>query len=127
MWCHREDLIERLDHVLGQLDRGLEYFKQHKPRFDDDGGTIEHRKELYGRLREELLEMDKKATRTLSCRPLMILFDQYADFTNMFRNTLDRRLCPPSTLSVILFYGSVRDQELCGGSTSFLIKNMVGR
>jgi hypothetical protein len=29
MGHHREDLIKRLDHVLGQLDLGLEYFKQH--------------------------------------------------------------------------------------------------
>ena len=78
MWCHREDLIKRLDHVLGQLDRGLEYFKQHNPTFDDedDGGTIESRKELYGRLKKELLEMDKKATRTLSRMALIIIFDE---------------------------------------------------
>lgn len=31
MQCHRRDLIKRLDHVLGQLDLGLEYLRQHKP------------------------------------------------------------------------------------------------
>ena len=81
MWCHREDLIERLDHILGQLDRGFEYFTQHQPALIDFGGFIEHRKELYARLKEELLEMDRKATRALSRTPPIIIFDGYANLT----------------------------------------------
>jgi hypothetical protein len=30
MGHHRDDLIKRLDHVLGQLDRGLDYLEQHQ-------------------------------------------------------------------------------------------------
>ena len=31
MQHHRADLIERLDHILGELDRGLEHLEQFKP------------------------------------------------------------------------------------------------
>ena len=58
MGHHRTDLIKRLDHVLGQLDRGLEYLAQHDP------GLIEHylreRKDGYQKLRETLLEIDNR-------------------------------------------------------------------
>ena len=27
MWCHQQDLIEWLDHILGQLDRGLNHLQ----------------------------------------------------------------------------------------------------
>ena len=58
MGHHRADLIKRLDHVLGQLDRGLEYLAQHDP------GLIEHylreRKDGYQKLRETLLEIDNR-------------------------------------------------------------------
>lgn len=29
MQRHREDLTERLDNILGQLDEGLQYFEEH--------------------------------------------------------------------------------------------------
>ena len=35
MQHHRKDLIAQLDHVLGRLDQGLEYFKQHKPQINE--------------------------------------------------------------------------------------------
>ena len=55
---HRTDLIQRLDHVLAQLDRGLEYFQQHKLGFDED--HIQGGKNQYRKLRETLLEMDSR-------------------------------------------------------------------
>ena len=60
MHCDREDLIKRLDHVLGQLDRGLGHFKRHKPWMDED--DIQRSKRLYRSLKEVLLEVDRKAT-----------------------------------------------------------------
>ena len=56
MRCHRDDLIKRLDHVLGQLGRGLEYFKQHEPKIDEE--HIQQRKGQYERLKNVLLEVD---------------------------------------------------------------------
>ena len=36
MGQHREDLAQWLDHILGELDRGLGYFKQHTTAFDSE-------------------------------------------------------------------------------------------
>jgi hypothetical protein len=57
---HREDLVERLDHVLGQLDRGLEYFKQHNPRIGEE--QIARAREQYGELKGVLMEVDSEAS-----------------------------------------------------------------
>ena len=60
---HRTDMIKRLDHVLGQLDRGLDYLRQHHPRVDNGRPQwIESdlRKDNYRQLRETLLATDTK-------------------------------------------------------------------
>jgi hypothetical protein len=74
---HRQDLIERLDHVLGQLDQGLEYLKQHKPIIDED--EIRLAKKQYGELKEVLLGVDGDAMRILTRTPsgLIIPFEIY--------------------------------------------------
>ena len=59
MWRHREILIKRLDHVLGELDKGLEHLRQQNPSLDRY--DIQKSKEQYGRLKDELLEVDRKA------------------------------------------------------------------
>ena len=64
MWCHREDLIERLDYVLGRLERGWEFLHQRNPSVN--GYHIERGKACYGELKEILLEVDGKATETLT-------------------------------------------------------------
>lgn len=53
---HREHLIERLDHVLRQLSRGLGYLRQHKREIDE--GQIRLAKEQYRRLKKVLLEIN---------------------------------------------------------------------
>jgi len=63
---HREQLIERLDHVLRELDRGIEHFRQpaldrlHYSRFEDldSERSIQRRKEKYRYLKQVLLEVD---------------------------------------------------------------------
>ena len=59
MGHHRADLIQRLDHVLWQSDRGLEYLRQHSPQFDEDDVRI--RKDEYGKLRDASLETNTEA------------------------------------------------------------------
>ena len=64
MGQHRTDLIQRLDHVLGQLDRGLEYLTQHNPDITEE--NLQRRKDQYQKLRDILLEMDTEViSRTL--------------------------------------------------------------
>ena len=50
---HRVDLIQRLDHVLGQLDRGLEHLAQHT--LDVTEYDVQERKATYRKLRETML------------------------------------------------------------------------
>ena len=62
---HREDLRKRLDHVLEQLDRGLEYIKQQKPLMDEiEVGMM---KDRYKVLRSALLEVDKEDVNVQAC------------------------------------------------------------
>jgi hypothetical protein len=58
MGHHRADLLQRLDQVIEQLDRGLEYLKQHNPEFNED--SLQRTKHQYQYLREMLLEMNMK-------------------------------------------------------------------
>lgn len=60
MGDHRMELIQRLDHVLGQLDRGLGHLKQHNPelgKFD-----LWKMKRRYRKLRELLLEAERRTS-----------------------------------------------------------------
>ena len=63
MWRHREDLIERLDYVLGQLEQGWEFLHQSNSLVDEYG--VRRAKVYYVKLKERLLEVDEKATETL--------------------------------------------------------------
>ena len=53
---HRDDLSKRLQHVLRQLDKGLEHFKKWQPGIS--GSEIQARKEQYRKLKEVLEEVD---------------------------------------------------------------------
>ena len=72
MWRHRGDLIKHLDQVQGQLDRGLEHFRQHKQWISEH--DIRLRKGQYRQLKNVLLEADKRATETLPSMPLKLVF-----------------------------------------------------
>ena len=50
---HQKDLLQHLDHILGQLDLGLKHLQQHKPSLDED--DIQQMREQYGKLKEVLL------------------------------------------------------------------------
>ena len=64
MWCHRQDLIERLDYVLGQLEQGWEFLHQQNSSVDEVDVRIA--KADYRWLKERLLEVGGKATETLT-------------------------------------------------------------
>ena len=65
MGCHQEDLIKRLDHILEQLDQGLEYLQRHKSSIDEN--DIRLKKWQYKELKRVLLEVDKKAVNVFLC------------------------------------------------------------
>ncbi|KAF9780459.1 hypothetical protein BJ322DRAFT_293901 [Thelephora terrestris] len=64
---HRKDFVRRLDHILGELDRGLEYFRQYTTCYSaqDD---IQVAKGRYGQLKGVLLEVEREAAMTALTR-----------------------------------------------------------
>ena len=68
MGRHRACLIRRLNHILGQLDLGLEYLEQKNPSLSEY--DLKDMKWQYGKLREVLLEVERRTssqTVTLFC------------------------------------------------------------
>ena len=63
MQHHREELVGRLDYVLGQLDRGLDYFKRHQSWVGKD--DIQAAKRKYRKLKAVLLEVDEEAIKAI--------------------------------------------------------------
>ena len=63
MGHHRAELIERLDHILGQLGHGLDHFRQHDPNVS--ASYLRNMKHDYKKLKEILLET--KAITGASC------------------------------------------------------------
>jgi hypothetical protein len=64
MWCDRGDLVRRLDHVLGQLDRGLGWLRRYKPSLYEF--EVQRSKQQYGELRGVLLEVESGAANVLA-------------------------------------------------------------
>ena len=91
MGHHREVLIERLEHVLGQLDRGSEYLTQRGPSINDD--DIRDMREEYRILKEVLLEVDGKALEVLTRTPSKLI-DSFDSLT--FPQNPTRRSFVPS-------------------------------
>ena len=58
MGPHRADLIQRLDYILSQLDRGVGYLSQHNPSVGEN--RVQAMKRQYQRLREASLETNLK-------------------------------------------------------------------
>ena len=87
MGRHREDLIERLDHVLGQLNRGLEYLQRHRPSLRER--NIQRAKEKHGGLKRVLLEVDREAMDVLARTPSnLIRFTRSTDVHGHTQNPI---------------------------------------
>jgi len=65
MECYRKELLQHLDHVLGQLELGLDHLQQHVPDLEEC--NIQRMQGQYGQLKEVLLEVDKEAIELLIC------------------------------------------------------------
>lgn len=79
MWGHREDLMERLDHILAQLDRKSRSLDQDKLGIGEGG--IKQAKERYTKLRDVLLRVNTEALETLTSSFFKFndRFHKYAD------------------------------------------------
>ena len=60
MGHHRAELMQRLDHISGELDRGLDHFIQFNPRLDKrDMQSVKHR---YRKYKRALLELENRTS-----------------------------------------------------------------
>ena len=64
MGNHQIDLIQRLDQILRQLDKGFDYLHQHNPNLL--GYHLQGMKGQYGKLRDMLVEMNMKEISRMS-------------------------------------------------------------
>ena len=115
MGRHREDLINRLDYVLEELDRGLGYLKQHKSCIDED--YIRTAKAQYEGLRRMLLEVDGEAVDTLARMSSRLTDFALLTPAETHRIPLDFRVCSASPLSIM------GNSELLPSPTNHLIGN----
>ena len=93
---HRDDLTERLDYILGQLDQGVWDSKEHVLR------VFEYGKEQYRQLKEVLLEVDR-SSREASPRtpPMLIFFKSILTLVGVYRN-LTKFLAPALDTQTLL-------------------------
>jgi len=112
MGHHWKDLVERLDHVLGQLDQGLGYLKQHKPSL---GKThIQVAKEQYGELKRMLLDMDGEAVNILARTPPRLVLFSLLTLTDTHRISFDLHVRPASPASMTLYLENLAVLPLAG-------------
>jgi len=97
----RSTFVERLHHVLGQLDQGAGYLKQSKPWLDED--DVQHAKGQYEKLKNTALEVEREATEILTRTPskLTKIFDSLT-WVGIVRLPLDVILCFPSPVTVVV-------------------------
>ena len=99
MCSHRADLLQRLDHVLAQLDRGLEHFQREKPKLNED--DLQARKDQYGTIREVLLEVDQEALEVLArASPRLIALFEPPTHAAAHRIAFDVHVCAPYCLTI---------------------------
>ena len=100
MGRNREVLVKRLDHVLGELAKGLGHLKQQEPSLDEY--HIPTAREDYKRLKDVLLEVDREALEILTRTPFR-LYNSFNLLTpaDIHRMPLEVRLCAPSSVSVV--------------------------
>ena len=98
MWRHRDILIKRLDHILGELGRGYIYFIRQDPYYRST--EVQRASEEYGELREVLLDVDRGALETLTRTPFIYSFDLFTP-ADVHRIPLDVHLCTTSPVSIV--------------------------
>ena len=94
MGHHRKELINRLDHILGQLDLGSEHLRLRKPSLDDN--SVRLAKEQYGELKKLLLDIITRAS-------LRSVFFGLLTPTDPYRIPLNLHVRFASTVSIISY------------------------
>ena len=98
---YRKSLLQRLDHILGQLDLGLGHLQQYKPTLSSSG--IGRMKERYQKLKEVLLEVDREGVCTLICEFLRSGILHYLLIPGRPRIPPSCHVCNSSPMFVIVY------------------------
>ena len=104
MGCYRAELIQRLDYILGELDR-LSRHLDVRPEAEDlwykhSGRYSKDMKDKYGELKRILQEVDQEATEMLNRMPHSFIFPSLLTLMNLHRIPLDIHVCPASPVSI---------------------------
>jgi hypothetical protein len=101
MGCHRTELIQQLDYILGELDWHLDV------NLEDDwlwhrevGGHSRVMKDEYGQLKRILEEVDREATEILNRMPHNFISLRLLTLTDLHRTPLHLHVCPASPVSI---------------------------
>ena len=108
---HRAELTQRLDHILAQLDRGLEYLQQHNPNVGERDFRM--MRDQYRKLMDILLETNIEAVaRTSNPMTVLLRMLTHADVRRISCNDHVRAsapvslvLCLEPSISSALFRG----------------------
>ena len=94
MNSHRADLLQRLDHILAELDRGLKHFQKYAPSLNR--GHLRRSKIRYREFRETLLEVDREASEVLiRTSPRSTALSELLTHTDVRRITFDVHVRTP--------------------------------
>ena len=120
MGCHRVELIQRLDYVLGELDRRSECLdaERYLWRYEaEDHEVPEVKREKYEELKKILQEANQEATEILNRMPHRIIFLNPLTLTELYRIPLHLRVFPASPVSII---SHLERSALCGTNRFFV-------
>jgi len=105
MGCHRAELIQRLDYILGELDRLSRHLDV---RSEDENLWYErfgnhwagNMKNKYGEFKRILQEVDQEATEILNRMLHSFIFLSLLTLMDLHRTPLDLHVCPASPMSI---------------------------
>ena len=97
---HRADLLQRLDYVPTQLDRGLEHLQRYKPSLNEV--DLQGRKKQYEALKEILLDVDREALEVLTRTfPRSTALSELLTHVGVHRITFNVHVCAPYRLTLV--------------------------
>jgi hypothetical protein len=121
---HQAELIQRLDSVLGELDRRSGHLDDDKLWHDKLGHCLDDMTDEYGELKRILQEVDEEATEILSCMSSSFIFPGPLTLMDLHRTPLHLHVRPASSVSMTsrLERSAVYETNrfVCSRSTSLL-------
>jgi len=113
--CHRAELIQRLDSIVGELyrrSRNPDVTPRDELWREKVGPSSRVMKGRYREFKRVLQEMDQKATELLNRTPLDSIVSGLLTLMDLHRIPLDLHVCPASPVSVTLHFARLTLSEI---------------